>query len=213
MSARWTALRVSVTTSSETVTTMHHFFAVLAAAAALLTVAVVAARLAGRGDLLTVLSPTALPLAALIATTATLGSLFFSEWGVHWEPCRFCWFQRIFMYSAALLLLVAAFRRDRAGAVRYVVPLCVLGLLLSSYHILLEQGVVSESSACSISCAVPYFKSFGVTLAMMAFAGFAAIIAVLTLVPDDTEDAADDMDDAADDQLETPLDELAEEHR
>jgi disulfide bond formation protein DsbB len=203
MSARWTALRVSVTTSSETVTTMHHFFAVLAVGAAVLALAVVALRLAGRRDLLTALSPVALPLGAVMATTATLGSLFFSEWGVHWEPCRFCWFQRVFMYPAAVLLIVASVRRDRAGAARYVVPLCAIGLLLSSYHILLEQGVVSESSACSISCAVPYFKSFGVTLAMMAWAGFAAIIAVLTLVPDDT----------ADDQLETPLDELAEEHR
>lgn len=203
MSARWTVLRVSVTTSSETVTTLHHFFAVLAVAAALLTVAVVVLRLSGRGDLLAMLAPMALPLAALIATTATLGSLFFSEWGVHWEPCRFCWFQRILMYPSAVLLIVAAVRRDRAGAVRYVVPLCVIGLLFSSWHILLEQGVVSESSACSISCAVPYFKSFGVTLAMMAWAGFAAIIALLTLVPADTDET----------QVETPLDELAEEHR
>jgi disulfide bond formation protein DsbB len=170
---------------------MHHFFALLAVGAAVLALAVVVLRLAGRGDLLTVLSPVALPMVALIATTATLGSLFFSEWGVHWEPCRFCWFQRIFMYPTAVLLLVAAFRRDRAGAVRYVVPLCVIGLLFSSYHILLEQGVVSESSACSISCAVPYFKSFGVTLAMMAWAGFAAIISVLTSVPDLAGDALD----------------------
>ena len=53
-----------------------------------------------------------LPLAALVPTVAALGSLYFSEYGNLWQPCRFCWFQRIFMYSSAVVLLLAAVRRE-----------------------------------------------------------------------------------------------------
>jgi disulfide bond formation protein DsbB len=121
-----------------------------------------------------------------------------SEYGNHWAPCRFCWFQRIFMYSSAVVLIMAAIRRDR-GVKWYAVPLASIGILLSGYHILLEHRVVEESVACSstTSCANPYYVSFGklgfdnngvfrwsglpITLAVMAFCGFAAILALLLL--------------------------------
>ena len=142
-----------------------------------------------------------LPFAALVATTASLGSLWFSEYGDHWQPCRFCWFQRIFMYSSAIVLLVAAFRRDR-GAKWYVAPLAAIGMLVSLWHILIERGIVEESSVCaaSVPCAIPYYISFGkfsdmgrpegfpsMTLAVMAFCGFAAILSLL-LTPEPLED-------------------------
>lgn len=136
-----------------------------------------------------------LPLAALVAITATSGSLFMSEFGEHWIPCRWCWFQRIFMYSLAVVLLVAAIRRDR-GVKWFAVPLAVIGICTSLWHILIEHRVVEESSACFTvqSCANPWRVSFGtldfstgtlvtsgmpITLAVMAFCGFAAILALL----------------------------------
>jgi len=137
-----------------------------------------------------------LPLAALVATTASLGSLYMSEYGNHWQPCRFCWFQRIFMYSCSVVLIVAAVRRDR-GAKWYAVPLATIGLLVSAWHNLLERGFVSESKECAaaVPCANPYYVSFGhidpntlrpagfpsITLAVMALCAFAAIIALLLL--------------------------------
>lgn len=145
-----------------------------------------------------------LPLAALVPVTATLGSLWFSE-SAGWVPCRFCWFQRIFMYSSAVVLLVAAVRRDR-GVKWYAVPLAGIGLLLSTWHMLIEHRIVEESASCSsvTSCANPYVVSFGrlefdqftgefirsgfpVTLAVMAFSAFAAIITLL-LVPESLDD-------------------------
>lgn len=144
-----------------------------------------------------------LPLAALVATTASLGSLYFSEYGNHWQPCRFCWFQRIFMYSAAVILILAAIRRDR-GVRWYAVALATIGLLVSLWHNLLERGVVEESKECAatVPCATPYLISFGhrdpttlrptgfpsITLAVMAFCGFAAILALL-LLPEPLEPA------------------------
>ena len=50
-------------------------------------------------------------LAFIIALTATLGSLFFSEIA-SLTPCKLCWFQRIFMYPQALILALAIYFKD-----------------------------------------------------------------------------------------------------
>ena len=52
-------------------------------------------------------------------------------------PCRLCWFQRIAMYPLAVILLVAAIRRDR-GVRWYAIPLAALGACVSIYHYLVE---------------------------------------------------------------------------
>ncbi|MSZ34037.1 MAG: disulfide bond formation protein B, partial [Actinobacteria bacterium] len=55
--------------------------------------------------------PFALPLAAAVTTTCLLGSLYFSEI-VNYKPCRLCWFQRTMMYPLAIILIIAALRKD-----------------------------------------------------------------------------------------------------
>ncbi len=55
----------------------------------------------------------ALWIAFLVAGTATAGSLYFSE-VANFVPCQLCWYQRIAMYPLAVILLVAAIRRDRS---------------------------------------------------------------------------------------------------
>lgn len=181
------------------VTTLHDVFAVMAmfALAGVVLMAIVrvvpsvaAVQLSDR------LHRLQLPLAALVACTAALGSLYFSEYGNHWAPCRFCWFQRILMYPLAIVLLIAAIRRDR-GIRPYAATLAGIGLLVAVWHNLLERGVVHESAVCAatVPCANPYYVSFGhinpntlgpagfpsVTLTVMAFCGFAAILALLLL--------------------------------
>lgn len=186
---------------------LHDVFAILALVALVGAVLMVAARLipsVASVRFLDIVYRVQLPLAALVATTATLGSLYFSEYGAHWTPCRFCWFQRIFMYSSAVVLLVAAIRRDRSVK-WFAGPLAAIGLFTSLWHNLLERGVMEESSVCSLTvpCAIPWKVSFGqfnddgraggfpsVTLAVMAFAGFAAILALL-FTPESLEDDLD----------------------
>ena len=188
--------------SYDTVTTLHDIAAVLAIIAIAGAVLMVAARVipsVASVRFLDAMHRVQLPLAALVAITATSGSLYFSESGEHWVPCRWCWFQRIFMYSLAVILLVAAIRRDR-NVKWFAVPLAAIGICASAWHILIEHRVVEESSACFNiqSCANPYRVSFGtldfssgtlvtsglpITLAVMAFCGFAAILALL-LIPE-----------------------------
>jgi disulfide bond formation protein DsbB len=123
-------------------------------------------------------------LAWLVATVATVGSLYFSE-VADYVPCRLCWFQRIAMYPLAGILLIAALRRDR-NVKWYALPLAVAGLGVSSYHYLIEWKPALGDGACSVgpSCTDVWFREFGfVTLAFMAWAGFAVILALLFVTP------------------------------
>ncbi len=119
-------------------------------------------------------------LTLVVAGTATLGSLYFSE-SADYTPCTYCWYQRIAMYPIAVIGIVGLWRRD-ANARWYSLTLAVIGLCLSTYHYLLEWNPSWETGTCALfgpACAVPWFRTFGfVSLAFMALCGFAAIIVV-----------------------------------
>jgi len=186
-----------------TAQTAHDIFAVMAIIALLGAVSLVLARLipsVASVRYLDVVHRWQLHLAALVATVTTLGSLWFSE-SQGWLPCRFCWYQRVCMFPLAVILIVAVLRKDRAVK-WYVAPLAVIGILVSIWHNLLERGLVSESKECaaSVPCAIPNLISFGgrdevtlqptgfpsITLTVMAFCAFAAILA-LVLLPEPLE--------------------------
>lgn len=120
-------------------------------------------------------------LAWLVAATATAGSLYFSE-VANLPPCRLCWFQRICMYPMSAILLIGAIRRDRAVA-WYALPLAAVGIVISSYHYLIEWYPSLEKTSCDpvTPCTVVWFRRFGfVSLPFMAGCGFLAIIALLS---------------------------------
>ena len=160
---------------------VQRFTALLALIAGGGAVLVVAGRFVPAArSLMAVVHDAALWLAWLVAAVATAGSLYFSE-RAHFIPCRLCWFQRIAMYPLAVILLVAAVRRDR-GVRWYALPVAGIGLLISTYHYLIEWHPEWEATSCDLTapCSVPYFHEFGfVSLAFMAMCGFAAIIALL----------------------------------
>jgi hypothetical protein len=124
------------------------------------------------------------PLAFAVAGTAMAGSLYFSE-VANYVPCALCWHQRIGMYSLAIILLVAALRRDR-GIRPYAITLALVALPISVYHYLVEWFPSIETDVCAVglSCSIVWFRSMGfVTLAYMAGSGFAFIALVLALTP------------------------------
>ena len=89
----------------------------------------------------------------LVAMAATLGSLFFSE-VMELVPCVLCWYQRIFMFPLAVVLLAGLVASDR-NVVRYAMPLAAIGLLVTLYHCLVFFGLIPESMRpCSqgVSC-------------------------------------------------------------
>ena len=119
---------------------------------------------------------------ALVADTAMVGSLYFSEVG-HLTPCLFCWYQRCTMYPLAVILPIAAVRRDD-GVRPYALALAIIGALLSSYHYALEWIHSLDTGACSatVPCTFVYFRQFGfMSLSFMALAGFLFLITLFTL--------------------------------
>jgi len=115
----------------------------------------------------------------LITTGAMLGSLYFSEI-VGFAPCKLCWYQRIAMYSIAIISFVAALRNDK-NIVRYTIVLAPIGLVVSTYHYLLEWYPTLETNVCSLDvpCTSIWFRELGfVTLCFMAGCAFITVIAV-----------------------------------
>jgi disulfide bond formation protein DsbB len=113
--------------------------------------------------------------AFVVAAVATGGSLFFSEIA-HFVPCELCWYQRICMYPLSIITLGAALANDFRVA-RYLLPLPLVGAGVSVYHLLVENGVVSQSTTCLISapggCGVKWINEFGyVTIPTLALTAF-----------------------------------------
>jgi disulfide bond formation protein DsbB len=126
------------------------------------------------------LSSAALWLAWIVAMGATLGSLYMSEIA-DYVPCNLCWYQRIAMYPLAIILGIAALRRDRL--VRwYAIPIAIIGLAIAVYHYFVEWFPSIETNICSISvpCTTIWFREFGfISLPLMAASAFTFIIVVL----------------------------------
>jgi disulfide bond formation protein DsbB len=166
--------------------TFEVFFALLTLATLATTAALVAARLvaarSGTGrDVLRGVVTNRMAICAAITTTATLGSLYFSE-VANFVPCTLCWYQRIAMYPLAVLTAMAAVRKDDLSV--YVRVVASIGLVISGYHWLLERFPSIDAGVCStaIPCELVWFEKFGfVTLPFMAFTAFSAVLAVTTL--------------------------------
>jgi len=130
------------------------------------------------------LAPYALPGAFTVALLAVVGSLYFSEIA-QFEPCRLCWYQRIAMYPLVPILAIAASRRD-VGVRVYAGPVALIGLVISSYHYLLEWFPAVDTGACKVGipCTVVWFRELGfVSLPFLALTAFALIIALLLIPP------------------------------
>ena len=174
------------------VDTVTLFFALLAGLATLVTLSVaISSATRDRFGINAAIRPVALELAAAVAVTATLGSLYLSE-VVGYEPCRLCWVQRGFMYPAALLLVFAiALNRGAggplSGPVRGLVAsaglLALIGLPVSVFH-RYEQaaGGVGEFCDQDNPCSLRWVEEFGVvTIPVMAGVGFVSILTLAAL--------------------------------
>jgi len=114
------------------------------------------------------------------ALIAMLGSLYYSEIA-GFVPCQLCWYQRILMYPLTLILLVGILRHDPT-VTGYVLPFSVIGIGVSTYHYLIQLGVIEHSAACRVGvpCVVRYVNYFGfVTIPLMALTAFVLITAYM----------------------------------
>lgn len=119
-------------------------------------------------------------LAWFVCVVAVAGSLYLSE-VLHYEPCKLCWFQRIFMYPQLFLLGIATYRSDKR-IIPYVLPLSLIGGSISIYHYA-EQKIPALSKVIPCTIGVPcnqdYLNWFGfITIPLLALTAF-ALMAIL----------------------------------
>ncbi len=124
-------------------------------------------------------------LAFVISIMATSGSLFFSE-VAGYEPCKLCWFQRIFMYPQVLILGTALWLNDRK-VYRYIIPLALTGAIVAAYHEYLQLGgsplIPCSAADYSLNCAKRFILEFGyVTVPVMSFTTFALNLIIMKII-------------------------------
>lgn len=119
----------------------------------------------------------------LVSLVAVGGSLYFSEIML-FEPCRLCWYQRIFMYPLVILLGIAAYKNDHS-IIPYAKTLSIIGMCISFFHYL-EQKVpfMQTILPCTrgVPCSGQYINWLGfITIPLLAFIGFTLITILLSL--------------------------------
>jgi disulfide bond formation protein DsbB len=132
---------------------------------------------------MTFIKKNALYIAWFIALVAMCGSLFFSN-VLGYPPCVLCWYQRIAIYPLVLILGVAIFKKDMK-VYRYVLPLSIVGGLISVFHNLVYFKILPDAVApCAfgVSCTTHFIEWFGfVTIPFLSLVAF-IIITVLMFI-------------------------------
>ncbi len=117
--------------------------------------------------------------AFIVALSAMLGSLFYSD-VAGYEPCKFCWFQRIFMYSQTVTLFIAILRKDIKIWISSLSLSIGGGTIALNHYILQTTGssiLPCSAIGQSVSCNKVFVMHFGyITIPLMALTAFILII-------------------------------------
>ncbi|TSC85534.1 MAG: disulfide bond formation protein DsbB [Parcubacteria group bacterium Gr01-1014_8] len=117
----------------------------------------------------------------LILTTAA-ANLYYESFG--FEPCYWCYWQRIFLYPQAVLFGVALWKRDMQIA-DHSIALSIFGAGVALYHHALQMlpGSGLPCPSVGVSCATRILFEFGyITYPLMAFSLFAFLIVLMLFV-------------------------------
>ncbi len=113
---------------------------------------------------------------------SSLVTLYYSE-VLGATPCGWCWVQRVFLYSQAVIFLIAAWRKDMSVWL-YSVSLSILGALAALYQHYLQMGGLDvfpcPATGAATDCAVRTMFEFGyITYPFMAFSLFLFLILLM----------------------------------
>jgi disulfide bond formation protein DsbB len=141
------------------------------------------------------LGDSALWLGWVVAAVTMAGSLYYSIGPPQFVPCELCWYQRICLYPQAVILLVAALRRDRK-VWTYVVPILTVGAAIALYHVQLQAFPKQQTFCPTLTpCTTRYVWEFGfVSLPFMSLAASCFIITMVLIAraTDPDRDVGDD---------------------
>lgn len=135
--------------------------------------------------LIQILGKNARVFAFIVALTATLGSLFYSDI-LGYEPCKLCWYQRILMYPQVVLFAIGIIKDDKKNLPNYSLGLSITGAIIAAYHYYLQRGgnplVPCSTVGYSESCTQRFTLEYGyITIPMMAFTAFILLCILMLL--------------------------------
>ncbi|MDQ5901433.1 MAG: hypothetical protein QG580_148 [Patescibacteria group bacterium] len=120
----------------------------------------------------------------LLATVVLLGSAAASLWYsevIGYLPCLMCWYQRIAIYSAGIIGLIAILKKRGDEAWIYINTLSILGFIIAVFHIFsrFTNSEIFDCAASGPSCLQELFKVYGfIDIPVMSFT---ALLFVLLL--------------------------------
>ena len=114
-----------------------------------------------------------------------IGSLFFSQ-VANFPPCFLCWVERGLMYPQILLFGWYLYKPYKP-LLDVALGMTIVGLLVSGYHVLLENGAAAKIPCQAIvsiaSCETKYINLFGyLTIPVMSLTVFATLLVTLIVV-------------------------------
>ena len=114
----------------------------------------------------------------IVSAVATIGSLSLSE-VLGFNPCKLCWYQRIFMYPISIISFIGLIKNDNEIK-KYILPLSIVGFAIAGYHILVQLfPKILECSDEVARCSAVEFAQYGyITIPVMSLTAFALIIAL-----------------------------------
>ncbi len=121
--------------------------------------------------------------AFLVTLGSTVFTVYYSDI-LGFEPCYWCYWQRIFLFPQILLLGMAAWKKDGYMA-DYSIILSVAGALVALYHHAMQMlpGSGLPCPATGVSCAQRIFFEFNyITFPLMAFTVFVFLIVLMLFV-------------------------------
>jgi disulfide bond formation protein DsbB len=113
----------------------------------------------------------------MISLASIFGSLFFSE-VMKFPPCNLCWYQRIFIYPVALIILTGLFLGSK-DTNKILTPFISMGLIFAIYHNLVYYKVIQVIVPCTETapCTAQQLNYLGfITIPLLSLSAFVALI-------------------------------------
>jgi disulfide bond formation protein DsbB len=117
-----------------------------------------------------------------VSVASIFGSLFFSE-VMKYPPCNLCWYQRIFIYPVALIVVSGVFLESK-DTNRFLTPFVFIGLLFAVYHNLVYYKFIQILVPCTETapCTAQQLNFLGfITIPLLSLGAFVTL-AVLNVI-------------------------------
>ena len=113
----------------------------------------------------------------LLSIIGTLSSLYLSE-VKDLEPCKYCWFERVFLFPLVFIFFVSWIKKNSFGII-ISIPFIISGILLTLYHYWIQLFPPDETCDV-ISCSSPYIWELGfISIPLMAFFNFFGLLLIV----------------------------------